>query len=631
MAGSPIDDIAGRAGRPQDAPDLRAPAEPGGGDSYDVIGLGENCPVQPLGFLSQRNYFLDFAGQLIELGTEFRKGEVMMLFGTRQPWLEARWPTKKEVTDKATGQKEWIITGFDQKEVQKALIVACSRSGMFDPTGKVRGRGAHRGADGELVMHCGSQVLVGGKRGTRNNILKPSTHSPGLLAGYVYPTAPALTLPDEIAAPDHVGQQILALLETWNWKDRAIAPYLLFCWLPAMMLGGALRNRPHMWITGPSGAGKTTLQQFLRQIADDWAIATEDATEAGVRQLLNQDTLAVMFDEIEPDEGNADVHMKIVKLARLAYSGGGSLRGGQDHKSKQFVARSCFLFSSIHHHELPAQDRNRMAILHLSPFPSDTQPLMLPDTVKAWGSQLRRRLVQQWHRFDATLAAYQREMLKQGYTGREQDTYGTLLACGDLLLYSDVPDPTAMHEPDRCGDVVRRLVGVLDLARSEAEDTTERCLRHLAGYRLPAKAGEQQEGVGRWIRRAMIEVHNQNGDAAPRNKLRTHGMRLVNLRPEHKEGNGQGGLIDAVKPEGVYLVVASKTNVSMLEVFEKSLWRKGVWMQALALVVGAVTNKKSRFDGPAESCILVPIGEVIDLEATKIEAAVIRQSQANRA
>jgi hypothetical protein len=30
-------------------------------------------------------------------------------------------------------------------------------------------------------------------------------------------------------------------------------------------------------------------------------------------------------------------------------------------------------------------------------------------------------------------------MHRQGYSGREQDTYGTLLACGDLLLTTTLP------------------------------------------------------------------------------------------------------------------------------------------------------------------------------------------------
>lgn len=626
MPDKPIDTIAAAAASPIPAPDLRVEQD-GEGEAYDVVDLGPTCPVQPLGFYGQRNFFLDFANQLIELGTEFRKGECMMLFGTRMRWLEKRWPTGKMVKDKATGHEEYQITGFDQKEAQKGLIGACARQGLFDPTGKVRGRGAHVGDDGALYLHCGDQVLVGGRKGVRGRQLAALWSRPGLIANYVYPAAPTIDHPADVPADTHVAHQVLELLKSWTWKRPSIDPYLTFCWIAAAPNGGAFRWRPHAWITGPSGAGKTTLQKFIEKLLSSWALRTEDATEAGVRQLLSQDTLAVCFDEIEPDEGDGSVHNKIVKLARLASSGGSSLRGTQDHKSRQFVARSCFLFSSIHHHELAAQDRNRISILHLSKFPSGTKPLILPETLAAWGSALRRRFLEQWPRFDATLLAYQREMLKQGYDGREQDQYGTLLACGDLLLHDDVP-PDGMaaalnSDVDRCNVLVRQLASVLASVRNEAEDTTERCLRWMTSHRLPARGGDNQETIGNWIGRAFTEAYLGEGETPAQRKLLTHGLKLIDLAADHAEGNGQGGL---GKPSAasslldLYVAVANKTHRGTSEIFEASDWKKGIWTQALSLATdghgnNAHGNKKARFDSPSMSCVVVPLAALVDVDA----------------
>jgi hypothetical protein len=270
-------------------------------------------------------------------------------------------------------------------------------------------------------------------------------------------------------------------------------------------------------------------------------VSTEDATEAGVRQLLDQDTLAVMFDEIEAEADNHDVVMRIVRLARLAYSGASSLRGSSDHQAKQFVARSCFLFSSIHHHELPAQDRNRIAILALAPFAKDTPQFIVPELAKEWGDQLRRRLIEQWPRFDATLSYYQAEMLRQGYSGREQDTYGTLLACGDLLLHDEAPDQ--LKAMGRAQEKVRDLGVLVDAARTEAEDTSERCVKHLASQRLTAAGGQPQETVARWIQKLIIRIHNKEDHKPIREKLGGHGIRVVHLRKDHEDT--QGGLVDA--------------------------------------------------------------------------------------
>ncbi len=640
-ASDPRDSIAAAAAQPQPAPDLRDPEEPGGGDSFDADPLGGDCPVQPLGFLKKTYYFLDWTGQLIDLSTRCEKGELMGLFGIHMNWLDHRFPGPWREGKK--GEPPWR-DGFDQKKAQRALILACAQQGLFNPTGKVRGRGAHRGDDGRLVLHCGDRLIVSATQiGMR--LGKPSSHKPGLMAGYVYDTADRLGPPADKPAPVATVQQLALLIDTWNWKEKAAVPldadapeigtvslsaYIMLCWKAAAMLGGALKNRPHLWFTGPSGAGKTTLQQLFRDVLGDWGVFTEDATEAGVRQTLDKDTLAVLFDEIEPDENNADIHMKIVKLARLAYSGGGGLRGGQDHNAKQFVARSCYLFSSIHHHELPQQDRNRMAVLHLSKFPPKTAPLVVPPEVKEWGNAIRRRLVDQWHRYDATLQVYQRAMLAQGYAGREQDTYGTLLACGDLLFYDSAPNPDAMHEVDRAAQLVKALARLIDHARAEAEDTTERCLKWLASYRLPAKSGQDAEPVGEWLTRYAVEIAMQSGETGPRDKLKSHGLRIFGLKPDHRAGNGQGGTCDPMGLKGAYLAVANKTNRGVLEIYHGSTWAKGVWTQALGLVTGAESNKKVRFAGPPEGCVMVPLDSVIDLDEVLARVERIRRDRGER-
>lgn len=642
-APDPLAGIAAAAAAPEEAPDLRG-GEEDGGEAYDAVDLPADCPVTALGFMKQKFYFLDFARQLIELGSEFRKGELMALFGTRMGFLEKRWPQWKKVGDRKTGENGddgkpitvpvFEEDGFSQKDAQRGLILACSKRGIFDPRGRVRGRGAHLGEDGELVLHCGDSVMVGGRKGVRGRVLKSTTFRTGLVGRYVYPTMDRISAPAETPATVNVGMEILRLLETWNWKRPEIAPYLLLCWIAAARIGGALRIRPHGWITGPSGAGKTTLQEFLQCLMEDWGIFTEDATEAGVRQLLDQDTLAVMFDEIEAEEDNEVVVRKIVRLARLAYSGASSVRGSTDHNAKQFVARSCFLFSSIHHHELPAQDRNRIAILNLAPFPSKTAKFVMPPVAKDWGAQIARRLIEQWPRFAATLDAYQREMFNQGYTGREQDTYGTLLAAGDLLLHESVPGTGDLAEAgsvSRCEELVRKLAPLVDAVRAEAVDTSARCVRHLASYRLPAKSGESQETIARWLARAVIGMCMKAERNHPAEKLGMHGIRIVHLKENH-EGT-QAGMVEATLPKGdadkggyaTWVAIANKTNRGMAEIFRDTMWSSGNWNQSLVLIADAFGNKKARFGGgPSEGCVLVPLGEFIDVQAAIDEADELR-------
>jgi hypothetical protein len=116
------------------------------------------------------------------------------------------------------------------------------------------------------------------------------------------------------------------------------------------------------------------------------------------------------------------------------------------------------------------------------------------------------------------------------------------------------------------------------------------CRRRAAPSRKPSAAGSARR---RRDRRQSIEPPREGEAADPR-------PAPGQPRPDHDKGNGQGGLIDGYLLDGLYLAVANKTNKGVAEIFEGSMWRGGVWNQSLALVDGAIVNKKSRFGGPPE-------------------------------
>lgn len=611
--------IAAAADSPQAAPDMRRPKATEAaksGASYDVKPLPDDCPVVPLGHLAGVNYVLDHAGQLRPLSADCRKGEVMMLFGHRGiPWLVQEYPQYAA----PKGNEPPYVKGFDQTKVQEALIIACSRKELFDPSGRVRGRGAHPGPDGELILHCGNEIWIAGARHLNG---KPKPTESGLPTGmvgeHVYPSAPKIKPPALEAAPVEVGADILQLIRQWRWKDDVFA-LLVMGFIVAAPIGGALPWRPHMWIVGPSGAGKSTLHLVIRKLMGPWALATEDATEAGLRQTLNQDTLAVLFDEFEPSESNKGVMDKVVRLARLASSAGGALRGSTDHKAATFVARSCFLFSSIQYHALEAQDRNRMAIVGLSKIPPKSPKVKIPAALEDMGNRVRRRVAEQWHRFADTLAAYQGKMFELGFSAREQDTYGVLLACADLVLHNGVPDPLTLTDDSlRVEEYVRMLAPALDSSRGESEDQADRCLRRLASHRLPAKGGQDTKQVATWIGEAFVDVFNNQTVGSPAfAKLLNHGMQLVHPPDDPKSESAGARAYMREKP--IHIAIAGKDHAGIAEIYERSLWEGGMWAQTLATLPGARASKKARL-GAQVRCVTVPIEEFIDLKDWEEEA-----------
>jgi hypothetical protein len=171
---------------------------------------------------------------------------------------------------------------------------------------------------------------------------------------------------------------------------------------------------------------------------------------------------------------------------------------------------------------------------------------------------------------------------------------------------------------------VRELAGLIDAARAEAEGTAERCRKHLSSHRLPAKPGEAQQTIARWVQRQLVALYCGQDPQSFRERLGSHGLRVVHLEKGHE--SGQGGLVDAYvvgadPPVPMWLAVANKTNKGVQEIFAGSSWPGGVWTQALALTEGSWRNKKSRFGGGSpEGCVLVPIDSLVDVAGAIEEA-----------
>ena len=131
--------------------------------------------------------------------------------------------------------------------------------------------------------------------------------------------------------PDHMGQ----LLAGW----RVIAPVC-----------GAMPWRPHLWLAGEAGSGKTwVVDNIIKPLIGQVALPVQSkTTEAGIRQTLRCNALPVIFDEAETQNEDDRKRMQLVlDLARQASSEDGAaiVKGSSAGKASMYRVRSCFLFS----------------------------------------------------------------------------------------------------------------------------------------------------------------------------------------------------------------------------------------------------------------------------------------------
>lgn len=564
-----------------------------GPDEPELPLLPAGCPVRPLGHKGLNNFFLDEAGQLVSIDPQkLGQAAIKKIFGRQSQLCDAYWP---RFSDKRNDAGDLIQNGWKPEVARDMLQRACAYAGIFDPANKVRDRGAHRGRNGELVLHCGDVIYIGAGANDEGGYVPA-----GLYDGFVYPTNADIPRPDVDEVGTDVGELLLKMLKAWCWFRPVVDPMLLLGHICASMLGGALRWRPHAWITGSSATGKSTLQLLLELLFDGGALHTHEATEAALRQLLGQQTLPVFFDELEAEQDNRR-SLAVVKLARLASSGGRIARGGQDHNAHEFVARSCFLFSSILLPPILSQDRNRLAILQLAEIPKgNTAPAIDDAELRQWGQKLRRRLVDQWPRFEQTFQIYAKALSDHGHGGRSQDQFGTLLAAADLVLYDDVPDADLAESWG-----ARLAIDKLDEKAGDQTDEQE-AVQFLSSAMLQVKGGEEPKPISRHI----VEAVRADEDR-PRDRLENHGLKLVNL-VDKGEDKAPGAI--AAKPgEPIHLAIANRHG-SLDRLFRDTRWSDGVWAQSFGRVKGAHRRVKVRFGGSVPVwATLIPLEAIVSL------------------
>lgn len=249
--------------------------------------------------------------------------------------------------------------GFNRKAAFNWLVRTAYKRGFFDPSSR-RGRGAWRD-DGRIVYHFGNQLWVDGE-------MLPVT---SISSSYVYEQARRLRHPAPTAMSGEDGRKIVESAKLFHWTRPASA--LLLCGYVALApICGAISWRPHIWLTGGAGSGKTTiLKEWLWPLLNGCCVfAQGNSTEAGIRQTLKSDSLPVLFDESEQnDEREAQRVQGVLSMIRQSSteSEARTLKGTAGGDAQDFMIRSMFCLSSIQvgmHHQA---DYERIAVLALQP------------------------------------------------------------------------------------------------------------------------------------------------------------------------------------------------------------------------------------------------------------------------
>lgn len=231
--------------------------------------------------------------------------------------------------------------------------------GAYKPD-KVRGRGVWPESGG-VVVHLGDRLLAPGVEKS----IKPHEYiSPD---GYFYPLNPSLRGPAAVPATDAEAYEVLALFTDLLWSDASHG-YLAAGWAALAPVCGALKWRPHIWVTGERGSGKSKIiEDLFSRVVPDAVSPRSNSTEAGIRQTLDGESLPVIFDEAEQTASGQHRVQRVLELMRQSStaSGGKVMKGTPHGESMSYTIASMFCLASITPGVREESDKSRICIVQL--------------------------------------------------------------------------------------------------------------------------------------------------------------------------------------------------------------------------------------------------------------------------
>ncbi|WP_455475318.1 hypothetical protein [Bartonella sp. B17] len=285
---------------------------------------------------------LDVA-QVVKLSASAHKIENLQVLAPIE-WWEIHFPRKN---------------GIDMKAAVNGCFRACKVRGKFVPHNAIRGRGAWFEND-TPIFHSGDQLIVNGQKQAIGDYQ----------TRYVYDEGEKIPVKLDNPLTTDEARQFLALCRSLHWQNP-VSAILLTGWCVLAPVCGFLKWRPHMWISGEAGAGKSTVMDKIVKVAlgETAQNVLGNTTEAGIRAMLGQDALPIIFDEAEPRDLESRGRLKTIMdyvRASASESQGMIYKGTANQDVKGYRARSMFIFSSINMQIEGYADESRITQLVLT-------------------------------------------------------------------------------------------------------------------------------------------------------------------------------------------------------------------------------------------------------------------------
>jgi putative DNA primase/helicase len=417
----------------------------------------------------------------------------------------------------------------------------------------------------------------------------------------IYHGALRIDTETEEIASNAESAKLIDLCEMLSW-ERPLYGKLLAGWLALAPIGGALRWRPHLWVTGPSGSGKSWIvSNIIQALVGDAALHVQGATsEAGIRGMLGSDSLPVVFDEAESEDKSSQARFEsILTLARQSSTetGAGIVKGTAQGGSVTYLIRSAFLFASIGVAAVKKSDVSRISILQLRKNLGRNAADHFDKVVALWKStvsndrycsKFRARCIKNAKIIRENCEIFARVAVDFTGDKRSADQIGALLAGAYSLTTSKiVSDKIALEFMQR-----------QDWAGFKSEDVDNdenQCLAHLAAsqIRFDVAGANYQRTISEVI--ADIQSDPLSDDDAG----------TMMRRKDRMDALQRHGVRFCPESRGIYV---ANNHPGLEQIFNSTAWGASKWKHQLERVSGAKRMGVMAFGSQIrQRCVWIPI------------------------
>jgi putative DNA primase/helicase len=250
-----------------------------------------------------------------------------------------------------------------------------------------------------------------------------------------------------IQSTDEDGSNLIKLFVAQNFKSKLEAAHAVG-WSLIAPFGGILQWRPHLWITGPKGCGKSyCLENIIEPLCRPYIHrGSGKDSSPGIYRSLRNTPMPVILDEMEPgNANNKDAKQRIEEKLELARNASSDFSANitltnKDGQGETFCTRSCFCCSSIVPHMMGEAIESRFLLSRMNNFgdnktKADKTKEILQTGIMKDPEIFKRRM---YYNLDIFLKNLQiiKDILYLEMPNRKADNYAPIFA--SILLLTDL-------------------------------------------------------------------------------------------------------------------------------------------------------------------------------------------------